>query len=271
MFYRLIYIPFFNLFLSLFLSFSVIGTPNSHDPSADAMQGFQLLFGHLQTPRGAGGSARSRGGRRGAGSRGPRTPRGGRGAAKAAMAAMLAAASATPPADLVGSFADLTAAEEAAKSQLLDALQQQQEQLLQQQMPLSPVGAAMVDVTPKPRGRGRGTRGTSGMASRRKGVRGSAKAGRGRKALELESPMLLGVGGGGGNAASELHSGPTVPGDSKNNAIFMTPMAGGLVSCWDEFVDFGACKNRRHQLTLRRLASSGFEIKPSARGRRAIG
>uniref|UniRef100_A0A182TRE8 Uncharacterized protein n=1 Tax=Anopheles melas TaxID=34690 RepID=A0A182TRE8_9DIPT len=137
-----------------------IGTPNSHNPSTDAMQGFQLLFGHLQTPRGAGGSARSRGGRRGAGSRGPRTPRGGRGAAKAAMAAMLAAASATPPADLVGSFADLTAAEEAAKSQLLDALQQQQEQLLQQQMPLSPVGA-VVDVTPKPRGRGRGTRGTT--------------------------------------------------------------------------------------------------------------
>uniref|UniRef100_A0A182JUL6 Uncharacterized protein n=1 Tax=Anopheles christyi TaxID=43041 RepID=A0A182JUL6_9DIPT len=183
----------------------------------------QLLEGIMPLPRTPARtpSARSRGGRRGPGSRGPRTPRGGgRGAAKAAMAALLAATNTTPSTDIVGSFADLTAAQEAATNQLLDALQQQQEQLLQQ-MPLS---AGAVDVTPKPRGRGRGARGTSGTASRRKGVRGGAKSGRGRKGLELDSPMLP---AGGGVAAGELASGATVPVDNKN-AIFMTPMAGGL-------------------------------------------
>uniref|UniRef100_A0A182T360 Uncharacterized protein n=1 Tax=Anopheles maculatus TaxID=74869 RepID=A0A182T360_9DIPT len=100
-----------------------IGTANNINPAASAdPQGFPLLYNHIQTPRGGAG-ARTRGGRRGPGSRGPRTPRGGRGAAKAAMAALLSAGGGTLSSDIIGSFADLTAAQEAATKQLLDALQ----------------------------------------------------------------------------------------------------------------------------------------------------
>ncbi|XP_050079342.1 mucin-17 [Anopheles maculipalpis] len=195
-----------------------IDTPNNIDPAAastDPTQGFQLLYNHIQTPRGGAG-ARTRGGRRGPGSRGPRTPRGGRGAAKAAMAALIAAGS-TPSSDIMGSFADLTAAQEAATKQLLDALQQQQ-QLLQQMPPQHSQNA--LDMTPKARGRGRGSRGTGTQtaSSRRKGARGSTKAARGRKGLNMESPILTESSPAG--AAGD-------PSDIKN-AIFMTPLAGGL-------------------------------------------
>uniref|UniRef100_A0A182VQW4 PHD-type domain-containing protein n=1 Tax=Anopheles minimus TaxID=112268 RepID=A0A182VQW4_9DIPT len=191
-----------------------IGTPNNIDPtSTDPTQGFHPMFNHIQSPRGGAGS-RTRGGRRGPGSRGPRTPRGGRGAAKAAMSALLTAGG-TPSSDIIGPFADLTAAQEAATKQLLDALQQQQQQLLLQQMPHSP-GAS--NMTPKSRGRGRGSRGGGTLTgSRRKGTRGSTKAARGRKGLVLESPML-----------TDMESSPGVSADVKN-AIFMTPLAGGLL------------------------------------------
>ncbi|XP_049300881.1 uncharacterized protein LOC125774746 isoform X1 [Anopheles funestus] len=193
-----------------------IGTPNNIDPTTtDSTPGFHLLFNHMQSPRGGAG-ARTRGGRRGPGSRGPRTPRGGRGAAKAAMAALLTAGGGTPSSDIIGSFADLTAAQEAATKQLLDALQQQQQELLLQQMPHSPTAA---DMTPKPRGRGRGSRGGGTLTgSRRKGTRGSTKAARGRKGLNLEAQMLPGT---------ESSPGANVSGEMKH-AIFMTPLAGGL-------------------------------------------
>ncbi|XP_053669110.1 mucin-19 [Anopheles marshallii] len=194
-----------------------IGTPNNIDPTTtDTSQGFHLLFNHLQTPPRGGAGARTRGGRRGPGSRGPRTPRGGRGAAKNAMAALLTVGG-TPSSDIIGSFADLTAAQEAATKQLLDALQQQQQELLLQQLPLSP---SAPDMTPKPRGRGRGSRGIGTLTgSRRKGTRGSTKAaGRGRKGLNVDSQMLT---------SAESSPGAGVSGDIKN-AIFMTPMAGGL-------------------------------------------
>ncbi|XP_035899937.1 mucin-19 isoform X2 [Anopheles stephensi] len=208
-----------------------IGTTNTIDPAAgstDATQGFQLLYNHMQTPRGGAG-ARTRGGRRGPGSRGPRTPRGGRGAARAAMAALLSAgADDTPSHDVIGRFANLTSAEQAATKQLLDTLQQQQEeqqQLLQQMAPQHSANAP--DMTAKVRGRGRGARasGTPAGSTRRKGgTRGSTKAARGRKGLEMESPMLM--------TTAESSPAGAALGDASDlkNAIFMTPMAGGLDS-----------------------------------------
>uniref|UniRef100_A0A182MHG3 Uncharacterized protein n=1 Tax=Anopheles culicifacies TaxID=139723 RepID=A0A182MHG3_9DIPT len=196
-----------------------IDTPNNIDAtSTDPTKEFHLLFNHIQTTRGGAG-ARTRGGRRGPGSRGPRTPRGGRGAAKAAMATLLTAQE-KPSSDIIGAFKDLTEAQEAATKQLLDALQQQQQELLLQQMP-QPPGASGDMMTPKSRGRGRGSRGIGSLtASRRKGTRGSAKAARGRKGLDAESPNLPGM---------ESTPGANDTSDVKN-AIFMTPLAGGLVS-----------------------------------------
>uniref|UniRef100_A0A182N4W4 PHD-type domain-containing protein n=1 Tax=Anopheles dirus TaxID=7168 RepID=A0A182N4W4_9DIPT len=183
-----------------------IGNLNNADPSAtDPTRDFRLLFNLNQTPRGGSGG-RTRGGRRGAGSRGPRTLRGsGRGAAKAAMAALLASG-ATP--GVIGSFAGLAGSAEQASNPLLESLQQ--------------TSLSATNVTPKTRGRGRGSRGGgTGTASRRKGARGgSTKAARSRKELVLDgeqfSPETPAVDVA---AASQRND---------NNAIFMTPMAGGL-------------------------------------------
>ncbi|XP_053671347.1 serine-rich adhesin for platelets [Anopheles nili] len=199
-----------------------IGAPNSNDPNATTdLSNFHLLFNHVRTPRGGAGG-RTRGGRRGA--RTSRTPRGtGRGAGKAAIAAALLAASESMEPGMVGSFSEL-ASPVAGINQLLDPLLQQQQQLLSSVTP---------GISPKARGRGRGSRGvgTGTSPNKRRSTRGAGpKSARARKmaaALEqlqqLQSPAMSGVVG-------ELPpSGGTVPVEGQtNNAIFMTPMAGGL-------------------------------------------